>query len=260
MSETAVCANCGTPLTGRFCSSCGQKAGPHLDLHTVAHEAAHEFLHFDGKILNTMKLLVAKPGALTNEFLAGRRIRYITPLRLYITWSVIFFALAAIFPASSKNIVRIGRTEGGRGGLGASVHAPGEVAEDLQNEKIGEAVMHNLPRTMFLLMPFFALLTWVCFRRQQPFYIGHLYYSIHFHAFVFFILSIYVLLTLAGRPGKFAGGLLFWATAPYHYIALRRVFGGSRKAVFAKGTVVAVLYWIAIAAVLLGIALWVIRR
>ncbi|MCA1732133.1 MAG: DUF3667 domain-containing protein [Acidobacteria bacterium] len=62
------CLNCGSPLAGSFCSSCGQKAASlHLTVHAFLHDALHEFLHLDGKIFRTMKLLVAKPGMLTRE-------------------------------------------------------------------------------------------------------------------------------------------------------------------------------------------------
>src|SRR5262252_4987894 len=59
----------------------------------LSHEALHEFAHVDGKIIQTVKLLVTKPGRLTTEFLAGRRARFISPVRLYLTCSLIFFAL-----------------------------------------------------------------------------------------------------------------------------------------------------------------------
>ena len=90
MSETN-CLNCGAALQGKFCHACGQKAASgHLGMHDFAHEAAHEFLHLDGKILKTVKMLIIRPGELTREFLAGRRARYISPVRLYLTFSLIF--------------------------------------------------------------------------------------------------------------------------------------------------------------------------
>ncbi|MGZ8779933.1 MAG: DUF3667 domain-containing protein [Thermoanaerobaculia bacterium] len=85
------CLNCNTRLHGKFCHSCGQKAtSANVKLHDFVHEATHEFLHLDGKILKTLKLLVATPGQLTVEFLEGRRSRYISPLRVYLTFSLIF--------------------------------------------------------------------------------------------------------------------------------------------------------------------------
>src|SRR5204863_410628 len=84
-------------LQGRFCHACGQKAAASdVSLHELLHEGLEEFAHVDGKAARTLKLLVTKPGALTKEFLEGRRARYISPLRLYLTCSLLFFALSAL--------------------------------------------------------------------------------------------------------------------------------------------------------------------
>ena len=73
---TDSCLNCGASLQGPYCHACGQKAvHPVANVHDFVHEATHEFLHLDGKILNTVKLLVMKPGQLTREFVEGRRTR-----------------------------------------------------------------------------------------------------------------------------------------------------------------------------------------
>src|SRR3954471_20435869 len=91
------CRNCGVPLQGQYCHACGQKAA-HLDvsLRELVQEAIHEFAHLDdSKIVQTLKLLLFKPGELTAEFLRGRRSRYVPPIRLYLVCSLLFFALAA---------------------------------------------------------------------------------------------------------------------------------------------------------------------
>jgi hypothetical protein len=111
-----------------------------------------------------------------------------------------------------------------------------------------------MPRAAFLLMPAFALLTWIFYRREQPYYIPHLYYSIHFHAFVFLVLSVAMLFGFLGKWGKPLGGLAFLAVIPYHYLALRRVFGGTRLTVFAKGSVIGIVYWAILAATMLALA------
>jgi hypothetical protein len=65
---TDTCLNCGTPLEGRYCHACGQKAvSLHLGVHDFVHEATHEFLHLDGKIRSTVKFLLTRPGQLTKE-------------------------------------------------------------------------------------------------------------------------------------------------------------------------------------------------
>src|SRR5262245_44349039 len=111
MSHVAVegdCLNCGAELRGEYCHACGQKASStHLGFHEVLHEATHEFLHLDGKIINTFKLLVTRPGQLTKELVKRRRARFITPLRLYLTLSLLFFLLAAMAPGNGQGPIRV---------------------------------------------------------------------------------------------------------------------------------------------------------
>ena len=248
----ASCLNCNTALQGKFCHACGQKAtSASVNLHDFVHEATHEFLHLDGKILNTLKLLVTKPGQLTVEFLGGRRARYISPLRVYLTFSVIFFTLAALLPRGLDGAVKV---KGGTGLKGDTQFernlASGMNKAEKDADLIGNAVLKHLPKVMFVLMPVFALVIRAFYRKQQRFYLPHLYYSVHFHAFAFLVMSVYLLVNRAGVPKPFAA-LLILTVIPYHFIALRRVYGGSRAMTLVKGFSAGFLYWlIAIVSVL----------
>ncbi len=101
MTDTApaVCLNCGAPLVGPFCAQCGQRdIPPYPSVRELAVDAVSELSGWDGRLLNTIRALLAHPGLLTHEFLEGRRARYISPLRLYLTASVIYFLLSAAAP------------------------------------------------------------------------------------------------------------------------------------------------------------------
>jgi hypothetical protein len=96
--EGRGCANCGAALTGPFCARCGEHAIDPDSLtvrHFLTHFAAHEVLHLDGKIWRTLRALLFRPGFLTAEFCAGRRTRYINPVRLLIT-AIICYAILMI--------------------------------------------------------------------------------------------------------------------------------------------------------------------
>jgi hypothetical protein len=89
------CENCGTQLQGHWCAKCGQ---PAIDYrrsfrHVIA-DLLNEFLNWDSKFFATIGLLLARPWKLTNEFLAGHRVRYVHPLRLYLLASILFFFAA----------------------------------------------------------------------------------------------------------------------------------------------------------------------
>jgi hypothetical protein len=248
MNMPETCGNCGTPLQGPFCHRCGQKdVGTRLVLRDILHEAFHELAHVDGKLVRTLKLLVVSPGMLTVEFLNRRRARYISPFKLYLTCSLMFFALAAIKPDVMRSMIKVRSNTTEQTRDVNTEHRDQELADTL-----GEQFLHTMPRVMFVLMPLFGWLTWMFYKKAQPFFAAHLYYAIHLHAFAFLALAAFALCAFTGRYGKAAGGFIPLAVVPYHYLALRRVFGGSAIETAWKGSVVALLYFLALATI--GIA------
>jgi ribosomal protein L32 len=92
LSRLTHCENCGAQLSGRYCAQCGQAAIDYRrSFRHVIIDVLDSFLNWDSKFFATIGLLIAKPWRLTNEFLAGMRIRYVHPLRLYLLASFLFF-------------------------------------------------------------------------------------------------------------------------------------------------------------------------
>ena len=90
-----LCENCGNEVTQRFCGACGQRREP--PVHSLWHfsrVATEDLTHADSRLWRTLAALLFKPGRLTAEFLAGRRARYLPPIRLYLVLSVLFFLVA----------------------------------------------------------------------------------------------------------------------------------------------------------------------
>ena len=86
------CENCGAELRGHWCAQCGQAAIEYRrSFRYVVADLLNEFLNWDSKFFTTIALLILKPWRLTNEFLAGKRVRYVNPLRLYLLASILFF-------------------------------------------------------------------------------------------------------------------------------------------------------------------------
>lgn len=90
------CLNCETPLEGAFCHACGQKAEIHRSISGIMHDLVHGVLHLDGKLWNTLPLLVFKPGGLTREYIEGKRARHVSPMAMFL-FSV--FLMFAVFQA-----------------------------------------------------------------------------------------------------------------------------------------------------------------
>ena len=114
------CENCGAPLTGEFCAQCGQHAIDYRrSIFRVVLDAADSFLNWDTKFLQTMNMLLFRPWKLTNDFNAGRRARYVHPLRLYLIASVLFFLLARALNLQAPGEIEL--TAQDRGELVASL-------------------------------------------------------------------------------------------------------------------------------------------
>ena len=94
--DSAGCLNCGTQLQGAFCHACGQKAHIHRTISGIMHDLVHGVLHLDGKLWNTLPLLVFKPGRLTREYIEGKRARHVSPMAMFL-FSV--FLMFAVFQA-----------------------------------------------------------------------------------------------------------------------------------------------------------------
>ncbi len=101
MPKLTTCPNCNTTLrlTDNFCPQCGQE---NKELTISVRKLLPEVLEnlipigltsVDNKFWNSIKAIFSRPGQLTNDFLAGRRTRYLPPMRLYIWSSVVFFLL-----------------------------------------------------------------------------------------------------------------------------------------------------------------------
>lgn len=97
-AHPALCLNCGTALTGDYCSACGQSAHVHHTLASIGHDLLHGVFHFEGKIWRTLPMLFTRPGALTRRYIAGERVRFVSPLALFL-FSV--FLMVATFETIS---------------------------------------------------------------------------------------------------------------------------------------------------------------
>jgi hypothetical protein len=90
----SACANCEAAVSGHFCHECGQETVLHPpSTREFLHEFIGHYVALEGKLWKSLGLLLFRPGRLTLEYIKGRRVRYVQPLRLYLTFSLIFFAV-----------------------------------------------------------------------------------------------------------------------------------------------------------------------
>jgi len=91
------CLNCGEPTGGNFCANCGQENEHQtVAVKLLIGDLLSDLASFDSRLVRTLVPLLFRPGFLTNEYNIGRRVRYLSPFKLYLTMSVLFFVLLPI--------------------------------------------------------------------------------------------------------------------------------------------------------------------
>ncbi|HVF35074.1 MAG TPA: DUF3667 domain-containing protein [Candidatus Saccharimonadia bacterium] len=106
-----TCANCGAAMHGAYCYACGQpRKGTIRPLSGIVADFLDTVFNLDARTWRTLAPLYFKPGLLSNEYFAGRRVRYVTPLRLYFFLSIIAFLVIS----ASANVDDI-KVNDGRG-------------------------------------------------------------------------------------------------------------------------------------------------
>jgi hypothetical protein len=119
------CANCSTPVSGEFCGHCGQENKVYLrGFHKVLGDFLGDLFNFDSRLFGSLWPLLVRPGLLTKEYLAGRRVRFIPPVRMYLFSSLFFFGMVAFFVSSGR--------------LDLSDQAEREAAADIAKERASE--------------------------------------------------------------------------------------------------------------------------
>lgn len=94
--DPARCANCGAVLAGAYCHGCGQSArNPMKHLGHAIEDVFESFWHLDGRVFGTLRDLLV-PGRLPSNFLAGRRARYVAPMRLFVILTLFAFFVAKL--------------------------------------------------------------------------------------------------------------------------------------------------------------------
>ncbi|HEV8365323.1 MAG TPA: DUF3667 domain-containing protein [Gemmatimonadaceae bacterium] len=266
MSAPNACLNCGAELTGEYCASCGQRKVAReqdLTLREFLEDTTQELAHWEGKVPQTLKTLFLEPGRLTLDFLAGRRARWIPPLRLYLICSVVYFLLSAFSESITHRADRqldemfVTNADGTKS---VTHEARVEIAQGLPGrlfgyEKMEYALLNGAQfqrtidtvysKSMFVLLPLFALLTNLAWRRKVPRYPAHLYFALHLYAAWFGALAVTTLATLFAKSPIVlgtAGGIAVVYGAIYGLLALKRVFGDSWPRTIGKAAAVAIVY------------------
>jgi hypothetical protein len=231
-----LCDNCLMPMTSQFCSQCGQKkVSQSKHFRILLGEFIEDVLNFDDKIMRTFKPLLFKPGFLSKEYFANRRMLYVSPLKLYFFISVITFFLIQYSIESvieDKNLTTISNGDGTKAEKterssisfndkpwDAKTNPINEswlpeVGNTMLNDRVAKfkelmksddyvkQLIHTAlavaPQTLLILLPFFAFLLKLVYFFQKRLYIEHLIVGLHNHAFLLVSISAGVVFSEIG--------------------------------------------------------------
>ena len=130
-TQAAVCLNCGDALAGRWCSGCGQSEDArHRSLGHLLAEVSEVLTHADSRLWRTLSRLAWRPGRLTRDYLAGRRISQLPPLRLMLIALFLLFTVAFLLPRP----MHVPRASAGD--VAEAQHAIADSAADLKEARV----------------------------------------------------------------------------------------------------------------------------
>ncbi|MEX0900862.1 MAG: DUF3667 domain-containing protein [Gammaproteobacteria bacterium] len=229
MGEIAqTCRNCKALVVGKYCHQCGQEVDTTLrNAIRMFGEGVGEMFEFDSRVRRTFFPLLFKPGYLSLEWVAGRRQRYVRPVRLYLFVSIVFFIAFTIATDFDADVLREQFVE-----RPAATDAPtsseaepkrrrwiedAPISLPFYDEAQIDALKDRLdwladnpdqlidqarslaPQMMFVLLPLFALILKFLYLFARRFYAEHLVLALHTHSFLF--LAFLTLIALAGIRG-----------------------------------------------------------
>ncbi|MES2758252.1 MAG: DUF3667 domain-containing protein [Pseudomonadota bacterium] len=259
--DSGRCHNCGAAVSGKFCAECGQETTLHV---ASAREFLHEFVgHYialEGKLWKTLALLLFSPGKLTTEYIAGRRARYVQPLRIYLTFSILFFALLKYGPhqliesgAPGSQVVAAEnvRVNSKLGTINPAWELKLKRIVTMPREQsiaLGKSIFFGyVPYVMFCLMPVFALFLKLLYLPSGRRYGEHVLFALHTNAFAFLMLGL-----IQAVPWTWVNiALMVWLLA-YLPIAMQRVYGGGKLVTGVRWAVLMTVYAITASAAVTG--------
>lgn len=229
--SAAACDNCGAPLAGRFCHRCGQERVAGARGAGYLRKVVSDALSIDGKALRSVRDLLLRPGFLTLEFAAGRRVRHTEPAQLYLLAAAAFFLVNAYRPFISFD-VRSLRVVSSLSAVGVSMGlSPARAAEiaargmslDVFRERFENAASGFLPPFLLGSVLLFAGLLRLLQRRAPG---GvHVVFALHWTAFFLLLMIVERLVPGHDISRQPVGAAISIVGLAYLTVAVRRVYG-----------------------------------
>jgi len=270
LSHPPRCRNCDTPAPGKYCPECGQETSLHPpSVREFANHFLGNYVAVRSTLAQTLWALVSKPGQLTVDYLAGRKRRYVLPLKLYLTVSIVSLLLIGLFGGLGRDAppVQVNREMNGTfvdiNGATIKYDKGKFVCDGLPQAFCNhlrkrfdhgpeglQAVLGDMSQrmlkfwgyAMFVLIPMFALMLHALYRSRRMVYGEHLVFALHLHTY--WILAILALVLLPDVAPTAISAALSFSIPVYALLAMRRVYGGRWWPRLLRAGLMSAVYWL----------------
>ena len=105
-ADASLCLNCGATVEHSYCTVCGQRDDDlRRPVWTFLMDFGDDILSWDSRFLYTLGPLLLLPGFLTRAYVAGKRARFVPPVRLYFIVSLFFFLVITVSDVAIIKVV-----------------------------------------------------------------------------------------------------------------------------------------------------------
>lgn len=261
------CLNCGHPVSDRYCGACGQEAvASVVSFRELVASAIDSYLSLDSKLVRSLVPFLRHPGLLSEEYVRGRRERYVSPIRLYLVSSLLFFVVASfLVDRSDTGFLRITNTS-----KNTEAPAPGALPQSADSLAVGSRgnsptgafferlfetdpqeisahFVRQLPRALFVLVPVFALLLRLIYARRSRLYIEHLVLGLHVHAFLFLVATPAMLI-----PTSIGAAPVLLLSSAYLLLSMKRFYAQGWIKTLLKSWLLQAMYLVVVTVAMLA--------
>lgn len=192
-----TCPTCKIVVSTAYCPQCGER-GLHpseLTLRGLAGEVFEGLTNIDGRLLNSFRWLVTRPGALTVFFLEGRRKPFIGPVALFLVVNVLFFATESmtrglVFSTTLDSHLHTQPWSPFARTLVAHRVAALQTTLDVYAPRFDGAIALNARSLVLVMTVAFAILAALVFRRGKHPFAAHAAFSLHLYGFMLLVLCV----------------------------------------------------------------------
>lgn len=257
-----ICSNCGEAGVRKYCPACGESRPGAGDLalsHFLGH-AVHELVHLDSKIFRSFAYLITRPGFLTAEYFAGRKTRYISPLRIFLTvFALSLIAYTVYQPVSVWDFGRMVEADT-TGKLTSKLEAAAAtrgITAEILYERITVSWQAWIVRTQFVNIVFVALGLQILYWRRKRFFVEHLVFALHLQsALLLLSLMLWPVWAIFGldmaRPRWELVAINMLASLVISVLSVGRYYGQERWRRVTKGVVLYAFSYAASIVVMMG--------